>query len=161
MIQRIQTVYLVTIIILTCVMCKGSLISIQSPNASGSMDIYNLNIFYFNAVENGSTTHNDIQFGLIAIAALQILLTAVIIFSFKDRPRQMKLVRFNFLVMFMLVAGIFSKAVMDIPTFSFSKMFPYSIFGFTMMVMIIYLNWRVLMLIKRDDEMVKSADRIR
>src|ERR1043165_188847 len=99
MIQRLQTVYLIAIIVLICVMCTGSLISIQNTNAAGGQDIYNLNIFYFNAVESGVTTHNDIQFGFIAIASVLIVLTAIVIFSFKNRPKQIKLVKANFLVM--------------------------------------------------------------
>lgn len=160
MIQRIQTIYLIAIIILIAMMCNGSLISIQNINENGTIDTYNLNVFYFNTLVN-NVANSQIQYGLIAIAGSVIAFTLFIIFSFKDRQKQKKLVKINFLFMLMLISALFSKAVMDIPSFSFGKMLPYSTFGVMMMLFIFYLNWRTLMLIKRDEEMLKSADRLR
>jgi len=103
----------------------------------------------------------SIQYGLIAIAAILIGLTIGIIFSYKNREKQMKLTRLNFLVMAMLYSASFAKAINYIPGFEFSKLMPYSTLGIMLMIFNFYLNWRVLRLIKKDDDLVKSADRIR
>lgn len=173
MIQRIQTVYLVAIIVLTSVMFSGSLLSLKQPNPTNGVDEYDLNIFYFKVTEvqksivGGHETQTSIlksqtiQYGLIAIAALLIGLTLSIIFSYKNREKQMKLTRLNFLVMAMLYSAVFANAINYIPGFEFSKLMPYSTLGIMLMSFNFYLNWRVLRLIKKDDDLVKSADRIR
>jgi len=51
MIQRIQTVYLIAIIVLTSVMCSGSLLSLKQSNPTNGVDEYDLNIFYFKVTE--------------------------------------------------------------------------------------------------------------
>jgi Domain of unknown function (DUF4293) len=173
MIQRIQTVYLVAIIVLVSIMCTGSLLSIKQQNTNNGIDEYDLNIFYFkhtavqNAMLNGKETQTSaiksisLQYGLIAIAAILIGLTLTIMFSYKNREKQMKLTRLNFLIMSMLYAALFAKAINYMPGFEFGKLMPYSSIGVMLMIFNLYLNWRVLRLIKKDDELVKSADRIR
>ena len=173
MIQRIQTVYLIAIIVLTSVMCSGSLLSLKQSNPTNGVDEYDLNIFYFKVTEvqksmtGGQATQTSViksitmQYGLIAIAAILIGLTISIIFSYKNREKQMKLTRLNFLVMAMLYSAVFAKAINYITGFEFSKLMPYSTLGIMLMIFNFYLNWRVLRLIKKDDDLVKSADRIR
>ena len=51
MIQRIQTVYLIAIIVLTSVMFSGSLLSLKQANPTNGVDEYDLNIFYFKVTE--------------------------------------------------------------------------------------------------------------
>ena len=92
MIQRIQTVYLIAIIVLTSIMFSGSLLSLKQANPTNGVDEYDLNIFYFKVTEvqksmvGGHETQTSIlksqtiQYGLIAIAALLIGLTLSIIF---------------------------------------------------------------------------------
>lgn len=162
MIQRIQTIYFIAIIILCAVLCSGAIIKVVQPAADGKGEVeYALNLFYFSVIEPGSGVKIDLQFPLIALAALVMGLTVLIIFSYKDRAKQMRYTKVNFLMMLLLVLAVFSKAAMSIPGFSFGKIFPYSIFGSIIFLFMFYLNWRALRLIKKDDELVKSADRIR
>ena len=63
--------------------------------------------------------------------------------------------------MFVLVLAVFAKAMMAIPTFTFGKLFPYSAIGMMLLTFLFYLNWRALRLVKKDEDLVKSADRIR
>ncbi len=161
MLQRIQTIYFIAIIIITATLCTGSIIKITETTPLGVTNEYNLNLFYFTALENGNVTANEMQFTLIAIAAIIIGLTALIIFTFKDRPKQMKLAKVNYLMMLLLLLAVFTKAMIYIPMFSFGKIFPYSAFGLVLIVFLFYLNWRAIRLVRKDDELVKSADRIR
>jgi hypothetical protein len=173
MIQRIQTIYLIAIIVLTSVMCSGNLLSIKQASSNNINEEYDLNLFYYKvtevrkAVSNGQEVQTSVvksvtmQYGLIAIAAMLIGLTLTIIFSYKNREKQIKLTKLNFLLMAMLYTAIFAKAINYIPGFEFNKLMPYSTLGVMLMLFNLYLNWRVLRLIKKDDNLVKSADRIR
>jgi hypothetical protein len=53
------------------------------------------------------------------------------------------------------------KAYLFIPNFSSDKMMISSIFGIAIFLFIVYLNVRVYVLIKKDEDLVRSADRIR
>jgi hypothetical protein len=161
MVQRIQTIYFIAIIIICATLCTGAVIKIMEPLATGGNGEYNLNLFYYTAIENGVLTATKLQFELIAIAAIIIGLTITIIFSFKDRAKQKKLAKVNYIIMLLLVLTVFAKALILFPAFSFSKIFPYSSIGVMLMGFLFYLNWRAIRLIKKDDELVKSADRIR
>jgi hypothetical protein len=173
MIQRIQTIYLIAIIVLTSVMCSGNLLSLKQASTNNTIEEYDLNLFYYKVTEvrksvsNGQEVQTSVvksvtmQYGLIAIAAMLIGLTLTIIFSYKNREKQIKLTKLNFLLMAMLYTAIFAKAINYIPGFEFNKLMPYSTLGVMLMLFNLYLNWRVLRLIKKDDNLVKSADRIR
>src|SRR6185295_484466 len=113
------------------------------------------------AIENGVLTSTKLQFELIAIAAILIGITIAVIFSFKDRAKQKKLAKLNYMIMLLLVLIVFAKAMFLFPAFSFGKIFPYSAIGIMLMGFLFYLNWRAIRLIKKDDDLVKSADRIR
>ena len=161
MIQRIQTIYFIAVILICATLCTGSVIKVTEITSPGMNTEYNLNLFYFTSIENGIPVKNELQFILIALVALIIGLTVTIIFSFKDRPKQLKLGKVNYIIMLVLVLAVFAKAMMSIPVFSFGKLFPYSAIGMMLMAFLFYLNWRALRLVKKDDEMVKNSDRIR
>jgi uncharacterized membrane protein len=59
------------------------------------------------------------------------------------------------------LTATFSTAALKIPGFNMSSLSFASTFGIALMIFMFYLNWRAIMLIKRDEELVKSADRIR
>jgi hypothetical protein len=161
MIQRIQTIYFIAIIIICATLCTGSVIKTMETLPTGGTGEYNLNLFYYTALENGALTASKVQFELIAIVAIIIGLTVTVIFSFKDRMKQKKLAKVNYIIMLVLALAVFTKAVILFPTFSFSKIFPYSSFGLMLICFLFYLNWRAIRLIKKDEELVRSADRIR
>src|ERR1043166_8052872 len=118
MIQRIQTLYLVAMIILTATLCSGSIIHVRTTDPQGVSYEYSLNIFYYVIKQNGIIQETSVQYPLIVIAAMVIGISLAAMFSFKDRRRQMKFVRINFMMVFLLFAAVCSIAVMKIPGFS-------------------------------------------
>jgi hypothetical protein len=84
-----------------------------------------------------------------------------VLLSFKNRAKQIKLAKWNYLFMVMLILALFAKAVMYIPNFQFGMLRVDSVFGIALLLFMIYLNFRTIMLIKRDEALIKSADRIR
>jgi len=160
MLQRLQTVYLIAIIIIAATLCTGSVIKV-SETVNATNNEYTLNLFYYTAMQNGELTKNELQITLIALIAIVIGITLFVIFSFKDRTKQLKLAKINYIFMLLLVLVIFAKAMMYIPQFSFGKLFPYSSVGLLLMTFLFYLNWRAIRLIRKDEDLVKSSDRIR
>ena len=161
MIQRIQTIYFIAIIIICATLCSGSVIKVNERSASGISSENTLNLFYYTLFEYGVVVKNELVFIFIALVSIITGVTLTIIFSFKDRLKQLKLGKVNYIIMLVLVLAVFAKAMMAIPTFSFAKLFPYSAIGLMLMMFLFYLNWRALRLVKKDEDLVKSADRIR
>ena len=160
MLQRLQTVYLLAIIGISLMLSTGTLItSIQS--VEGKVTQYTLGFIYFKMYENGILISSSIQYHLIGLLALVSGWTLNIIFAYKNRVRQLKLAKLNFIFIGSLIAALFVKAVMDIPGFTFAGQSMQSVFALALLFFTAYLNMRAIMLIKKDEELVRSADRIR
>jgi hypothetical protein len=159
MIQRLQTIYFIAIVIICIVACTGSLVNYveQTP---GMVKIYSLNFIYLKYWENGNLMKSTIQFELIALVSLVIGWTINIILGYKNRKRQMTHAKLNFLFIALLIFVLFVKAF-TIPNFAFTTLSMQSTFGLALLFFTLYLNLRALMLIRKDEELVKSADRIR
>jgi hypothetical protein len=160
MIQRLQTVYFIAIILICLLISTGTLLS-GSLSTEGLVTYYQLNLIYFKVFENGTLVSSEIQYFLIFLLSAIIGWTLNIMFSFKDRSKQIKLAKWNYLFILLLIVALFTKAVMDIPGFAFAVQRMDSVFGLALLFFIGYLNFRAIMLIKKDDALVKSADRIR
>ena len=160
MLQRLQTIYFIAIIIICVVSCTGELVS-SFQRLPGLAKDYTMNALYLKTYENGTLTATSIQYGLIAWVALIIGWTINIIIGYKNRKRQMQFTKINFLFIGGFIVTLFVKAFTLIPDFSFSAMGMKSAFGIALLIFMFYLNLRALMLIKKDEDLVKSADRIR
>jgi hypothetical protein len=161
MIQRIQSVFLALIIILVATLCGIKILHLVYVAPETISTEYILNLFYFNKLENGVLVESNLQIGLILLASIVIGLSLYILFNFKNRVRQMMFTQINMLAILSMVAAFGVKAYLFIPHFSSEKMMLPSIIGIALFLFIIYLNVRVYYLIKKDEELVKSADRIR
>jgi hypothetical protein len=73
----------------------------------------------------------------------------------------MSFTQINLLTIISLIVAFAVKAYLFIPNFSSDKMMISSIFGIAIFLFIVYLNVRVYVLIKKDEDLVRSADRIR
>ncbi len=160
MIQRIQTVYFIAIIIICAMACGGSLINVHQMQ-EGLVKDYILNLVYLRYYENGVLTTSSIQYELIALTSLVIGWTLNIILGYKNRKRQMAHAKLNFVFIAVLVVGLFAKAFTAIPEFAFATLSMQSTFGLALLFFMLYLNLRGLLLIRKDEELVKSADRLR
>ena len=182
MIQRIQTIYLFAIIILALVTCSGQIIDFQERIATatkvapvtdatttapvdtvfkGKAVAYTLNAVYFNTYVNGDLQESRIQYGLIIIVSLIIGWTLNIILGFKNRKKQLLHTKINFVLIGAYLAAVLAKAFVQIPNFTFTGMTIKASLGLALIIFMLYLNLRALLLIKRDEELVKSADRLR
>jgi hypothetical protein len=160
MIQRLQTVYFIAIIFICAMACGGSLINVHQMS-EGLVKDYIMNMIYLRTYENGVLVSTAIQYELIALVSVIIGWTINIILGFKNRTRQILHTKINFLFMALLIVVLFVKAFTTIPDFAFGTLSMQSTFGLALLFFMLYLNLRALLLIRKDDNLVKSADRIR
>jgi len=160
MIQRFQTLYLLAIILIGGMLCTGSVINMHVVDQQINRD-YTMNFMYFNTYENGQLVASKTQYLLLVMLALVIGWTVKTIFDYKNRPMQMRNVKMNFVLLGLLAVSLFSTATFQIPSFNLSTLNFNSIFGLALMIYMFYANLRAYMLIKKDEDLVKSADRIR
>jgi hypothetical protein len=160
MIQRLQTIYFIAIILVCAMACGGSLINVHQMS-EGLVKDYIMNLIYLSSYENGVMVASNIQYELIALVSIVIGWTINIILCYKNRKRQMLHTKINFLLIAVLIVVLFAKAFTTIPDFAFSTLSMQSTFGLALLFFMLYLNLRALMLIRKDDELVKSADRLR
>lgn len=176
MIQRLQSLYLFAIIILTLITCTGQLIDFhhsistttavnpetnQTQTVSGTATVYTLNAIYLNTYVNGDLQSSEIQYVLILLVAIVVGWTLNVILGFKDRKKQMRNVKLNFIVIGVYLIAVIVTAYTKIPEFTFVGMTIKASIGMALIVFMLYLNLRAFLLIKKDDDLVKSADRIR
>jgi len=160
MIQRLQTVYFIAIIIIAAVSCSGQLIN-SHQMLPGLVKDYTLNSIYFNIYENGSLVSSQIQYMLILLTSVLIGWSINIILTYKNRVKQIRYTKINFAIIAVYILGLFTRAFMLIPDFNFGGLSLKSTFGVALLIFMLYLNMRALMLIKKDEDLVRSVDRLR
>jgi hypothetical protein len=160
MIQRLQTIYFIAIIFICAMACGGSLINVHQMS-EGLVKDYIMNLVYLRSYENGILIATAIQYELIAVVSIILGWTINIILGFKNRKRQLFHTKINFLFIAILIVMLFIKAFTTIPNFAFNTLSMQSTFGLALLFFMLYLNLRALLLIRKDEELVKSADRIR
>ncbi|GAB1447546.1 MAG: DUF4293 domain-containing protein [Bacteroidetes bacterium] len=161
MIQRLQTVYLGMIVVILVLLCTMEIIDYMPVVTDGTGLQYKLNLFYFNKFEKGVLVESKLQIGLIILTSIAIGLSSFVIGMFKDRKKQIKFAWINMGVLVALVVAFLVKAMLYIGDFQSENMRLLSIIGLSILFFTLYLNLRSIMLIKRDEELVRSADRIR
>ena len=160
MIQRIQTLYLLGIVLIIVTLCFGS--TFEQWSSSQPSQLYSLNLSMLRIFDtNHVLINSEIQWLTLAPAALFIIFILYLILSFKNRAKQITLCKWNFALFLLLYALAVSNGFRSIPGFSLAYAIRGSLFGTILFVFLYYLNFRALMMIRRDVELVKSADRIR
>lgn len=136
MFQRIQTVYLLLAIV---VMIGMALWFPEFVDADGTVVTMPESIYLFGALLIG------------------ILLAVFAVILFKNRPLQMKLIKVNLFIQFILLGGTAYRWLTLSGEISISKKGIEIVFP----IISIVLLWMANKAVKRDDDLVKSADRLR
>ncbi len=155
MIQRVQSIYLalVKIFAIMFIFLPIGIVSITE-------NIYKINIAGYGLYEhiNLPLTAIWIRYILIATAIIIIALTAITFFKYKNRPLQIKLNQFNLLLHIVAIAMSFFfldffKEVADTGLqYSYAIVFP-----LLSLILLLLANRAI----KKDEKLVKSADRLR
>ena len=156
MIQRIQSVFLFVAAIVTIILLFISIGDIYTAEAQYTFTCFNVHL------PNGQVVMSTIYIALILILSACISIYAI--FKYKDRMKQTRIVSINmlvFLIAIMLMIWVF-------PDFLFQRKglmqeggifrFNYSIMIFVIPPVCMFLANRF---IRKDERMVRSADRLR
>ena len=160
MIQRIQTIYLILTAVLTGLMMKFPI----AIYYSGESEAFRYGVFGITPAGGGEMIQPGnwmIQLGLLIISTLLALYT---IFRFKNRKLQLQLSRFNLLLLLALILSAYFSVrtqehlqpvseVQDLKTLYW--------IGFYLPVAAMAFQWLAIRGIKRDEELIKSIDRLR
>jgi hypothetical protein len=158
MIQRIQTVYLSLAVIALALLFAFPLAQFFSETGAYVFSVTGLK----NMVPGGAAAFNPMLFLPIIIVAVGIiLLTLYAIFQFKNRSFQVKLTNIGVLASIALIMGIFffyipmiEKKINIVPDYS-------KAFGIYLPLVALVFLVMANRAIKRDDKLVRSADRLR
>lgn len=156
MLQRIQTVFLLFIIIFGVVFTFFPMIEFQTEEATYVMNAYKTTI-----ANSGDEISKNMGVGV--MQGLIILLSIIIILLFKNRGLQIKLAKLNLLFIALQIAAI---AMYLEPTKLAIGVVEVDIlvyYNWTLAIPIVslILNYLAIRFIKKDDDLIRSANRLR
>ncbi|MCQ2608318.1 MAG: DUF4293 domain-containing protein [Bacteroidales bacterium] len=147
MIQRIQSIYLLLSAIFTGVACALPLVQFSSLTDNCTLYAFSLQ----QAAESANLWSLGIAFSATAI------LNLVIIFLFSKRRLQIKLTHYAFLLKLAILAVIaYYSYLLNAPEVSIKPAF-----GLICIPIAMVLDWMAVKAIRKDEELVRSVDRIR
>jgi glucan phosphoethanolaminetransferase (alkaline phosphatase superfamily) len=162
MIQRIQSVYLLLIVI-----CQSLLFATALATFSSYETSFNLSLMGFYKLSSAGNEMLINSYALMAVNILVILFSAFLIFRYKNRKQQIKLAAFNFLLICGFIVLMFysfdnAKSLLDnsYNTQGAELSTTYGI-GMILPILSLIFNFLALKGIRKDEELVRSADRIR
>ena len=152
MLQRIQTVYLGLAFILL-----GLMVWLPLAEISVGANVYTFSV---KGIVNG-VTGDMLQSGLplMVMLGIALVLQVIIIYSFKNRVRQMRLSTFNIILMLGMIGlffyfkyASFKEMTVDLVSYRIALVFP---------IVAAILNYLAIRAIGKDEALVRSIDRIR
>ncbi|MCB0380750.1 MAG: DUF4293 domain-containing protein [Flavobacteriales bacterium] len=157
MIQRIQSVFLLLVFILGALMFVSPVLNFNSYEASFTMNAYTT----FNASDHMVVSKN---IGIGAMQGLIALLALTTIFLFKKRQLQIKLCKLNLLLIAVQIAALV--LYIDVAKEAISPQNPGDVvlglaFGFFIPILSFLLTYLAIWFIKKDEKLIRSADRLR
>ena len=168
MIQRIQTVYFSVALLLLILSLVSPIFRVDNPETDSSVTMSlidkddvsgNWGIRTGWGGELASMSGFFEKGGALAFAVTGILVLAISIFLYRKRSLQMKVSWVAFGLLFVLTASSWIFAL-TMKTFGFERNILMS-FGLFMLPLAMVLTFLGNRAVKKDDELVKSADRIR
>lgn len=156
MIQRVQTLFLAAASLLMMLVFAWPLASYYSETITVVMNVYQVKTL---AAQQGGITVNPILTGFLSLLAVVCSgVSLFAIFQYKNRALQMKLVRVVLIINIVFIVIVFAltdfirKSVGITPEYGTSIFFPVAALLFQLLAM---------RFIKKDEETVRSADRLR
>lgn len=157
MLQRIQSLYLALVILLGLVLLFMPVLSFTAYEHHYVMNAYK-------TIQSDSKEFLSKNMGVGALQGLIILISGIVIFLFKNRDLQMKLAKFNILLLAFQIAAIvmYSDVVRKaIPDQEPADVLVNFEFACTIPLISLILTYLAVRAIKKDDDLVRSADRLR
>lgn len=160
MIQRVQTIYLLLASIFTGLTAWFEL----AIYYSGEQEIFRYGLFGNRATADGELFVPGNWMVQLVIVAISTLLAIFIIFKFKNRKLQLKLGQFNYLLLVAIILSVYFSVrnlINLVPLNEFENVKAVYWIGFYMPVAAIAFQFLANRGIKKDEELVKSVERLR
>lgn len=159
MLQRIQTIFLALVVVLGIVFSFSPILIFSGQGESLSVMNAYKTIIHF----DGSSEILMKNMGVGVMQGLVLLVALATIFLFKNRSLQMKLGKLNILLIALQIAAIVMysdvvKTAIGIPVEDIVVSFK---FGAVIPVLSLILTYLAIRFIKKDDNLIRSADRLR
>ncbi len=155
MIQRVQTIYLLIIIVFVLFFLFTPVGEVNSNSGFASFSILKIEASDSFAFNINDSWH---RYTVIALAAMIVVLTFIIVFSYKNRRKQIKFNQMNLLLHILMISMTFfyidfikAQTGMDF-NFGLAIAFP-----LVSIVLILIANRAI----RKDEKLVRSADRLR
>ncbi len=150
MLQRIQSLYLAIVVLLEILVSQFNLIKFTKDGENFELSVFGL----FNS--DGATTHEDQK--QLVLVVLAVVMSILSIAMFKNRTMQIKVVNFTKLIILTQAAFVVLSLYFMNQNFA-TNMYP----GFSAYFIVVasILVLKASKAIKKDEELVKSVDRIR
>lgn len=162
MIQRVQSVYLLLVMI-----CQATLFATSLATFSSYENSYYLGLTGFYKLSSAGEELLVNSYALMALDILIIVYSAVVIFSFKNRKKQIRLAGFNMLLLSGFILLMFfsfdnARSVLNISATAQTAELS-TTYGLGMILPLLSLLFCFLAIrgIRKDEELIRSADRIR
>ena len=155
MIQRVQTLYLFFIVVISIVLFFVPLVEFVNSDSIFSLNILGLEF------QNQENSFSISTFPLIIINTLIIVLTSICIITFKNRNLQIKICKINLFLIsaFLIFTVMYSTQIEEkLADKGLNTSFGLGIILPIISIILIYLAIRG---IKKDQELIRSVDRIR
>lgn len=156
MIQRVQSLFLAAAALLMVLVFAWPLASYYSETIAIVMNVYQVKTL---AAQQGGITVNPVLTGFLSVLAVVCTGVSVFtVFQYKNRAFQIKLVRIGLIVNIIFIVIVFAltdfirKNVGITPEYGTAIFFPVAALLFQLLAM---------RFIKKDEETVRSADRLR
>ena len=158
MIQRIQSLFLLLVALLGIVFSFTPIIELIDYE-----NFFTMNAYYVFITEENSHEIVFKNMGVGVLAGIITLLATYIIFLYKNRGLQLKLSKLILLLLTLKLVAIFiysEAATSRITTNEEHLLINYKI-GITIPILSLLFTYLAIHFIKKDDELVRSADRLR
>lgn len=155
MLQRIQSLYL---FIAICV--NAAVFSLDLAQLKVGELYHNFNTFGLKSADTGAELYSSMS--LVVLCSLSMLVSLIIIFMYKKRQQQVKLSQLNLFLQLGFVAAIFFMVDDAATTLTNASgmVVEYSAGAFLAIVPIVFI-YLAIRAIKKDEALVRAADRIR
>ncbi len=155
MIQRVQTLYLFFIVVISIVLFFVPLVEFVNSDSIFSLNILGLEF------QNQENSFSISTFPLIIINTLIIVLTSICIITFKNRNLQIKICKINlFLISAFLIFTVMYSTQIEEKLADKGLNTSFGL-GIILPIISIILTYLAIRGIKKDQELIRSVDRIR
>ncbi len=155
MIQRIQSIYLLLAALCSGLLLAAPLYSIETTTATYQLFLGGL------VQTNPEDTILTSQPAILAVGFLLTLFPIIILFLYKKRPIQMRLAASSMMAntaMLLLLVGIVNKSIEHITELHVKETYGFGLILPALSIVFLFLANKA---IRKDDKLIRSADRLR